>query len=318
MKKDILRLIDHIPNDGGNKFKRQYRVHQGWWRTVVLLEKAGPHPIHKGKKVCNTFELSENNQHTNFLSSAAVEAVENEIFKRQKGGGAGIFDEKRLRGNLLSSQPLSFNFWALLNDDDSLAQKFLNRIIPGFGEIIDIGFERKPKWGENPTDDKSAFDVMIEYVDSNEQRTIFGIECKYTDELTSEKHDKPAYQRIYEKAKGVLFTENYDFYIQPSFNQLFRNQLMAHAHEMETGIRGYCGLFCTERDQKAIKIGTQFKNSLTGKEERFLIITYEQFIETMQKLDLSWEQRVQTMLLWARYLGLELSEATYQACTSND
>ncbi len=43
--------------------------------------------------------------------------------------------------------------------------------------------------------------------------------------------------------------------------------------------------------------------------ETFSTITYKDFLENVQRLDLDWEKREWTMLLWARYCGTILSEA---------
>jgi hypothetical protein len=40
----------------------------------------------------------------------------------------------------------------------------------------------------------------------------------------------------------------------------------------------------------------------------FQVITYQDFIEKMQRLKTSWEQRELSMLLWARYCGIQLSD----------
>jgi len=47
-------------------------------------------------------------------------------------------------------------------------------------------------------------------------------------------------------------------------------------------------------------------------------LTYEAFIEVMQRLPLEWNIRKWTMLLWARYLGLDLSEGLYCALSSTN
>lgn len=39
------------------------------------------------------------------------------------------------------------------------------------------------------------------------------------------------------------------------------------------------------------------------------LVTMEQFISDVQRQALSWEERRWTMMLWARYLGMELSDA---------
>ena len=66
--------------------------------------------------------------------------------------------------------------------------------------------------------------------------------------------------------------------------------------------------FC-HQDGAAIETGHQFQGMLAGKEADFVIITYQDFITAMQQLDLSWERREFSMMLWARYCGIMLSDA---------
>lgn len=308
MKENFLRLIGSAAKDGDH-FKFRRRVHQGWWRTAVLLEDAGPNPSRPDEQVCNTLRLTDDNYDRNYLHPDAVRAVRDEL-KNRRSIRSGIIMEPRIWNNLLSSQPLCFNFWGPLRYNHNLANQLLSALIPRFGELIDIGFERKPKQGVNLTDDNSAFDVMIEYIDSHGQRAILGMECKYVDHLRSKLYDYPSYRAVYKSAQGI-FAEPYEFYIQPDLNQLFRSQLMACAHEQEEGVHSFCALFCAGEDQKALDTGRQFQAALIG--ERFLILTYEDFIEALQKLDIDWETRCWSMLLWSRYVGLDLSEAAYQA-----
>jgi hypothetical protein len=44
----------------------------------------------------------------------------------------------------------------------------------------------------------------------------------------------------------------------------------------------------------------------------FKAITYQDYIEKMQRLDLTWERRELSMLLWARYCGTWLSEQVFE------
>ena len=70
------------------------------------------------------------------------------------------------------------------------------------------------------------------------------------------------------------------------FNQLFRNQLIAEAliqhKEFDFVITG---LFCHHDDKDAIDSGNEFKNMLNKSDHDFMIVTFRDFIETVQKLD---------------------------------
>lgn len=103
------------------------------------------------------------------------------------------------------------------------------------------------------------------------------------------------------------YTLAYEEYVNnKDYNQLFRNQLIAEALlQNKKYDQVYTGLFCYEEDHKAIDAGNGLRNSLKDKSS-FTVMTYRDFIYTVQQLDLSWEQREWTMLLWGRYCGLGL------------
>ncbi len=312
VKEGFLRLLGKVPQDPASEFKHRFRVHQGWWRTAVLLEDPGPHPNSRALRICNTIDVTAENRHKNFVVASAFESARSEITARNGRPGTGIMQKTRLWGNLLSSQPLCFNFWGPLKYDHPVANAFLRTIVPDFAELIDIHFEWAPQPKAAYTDDNSAFDVMVEYWNRSASRVVWGLECKYTDRLRSKPYDKKTYRRVFEASRDV-FVNDYDFYVQPSFNQLFRNQLIACAYEQKDRTRSHCGIFCSSDDTKALDIASSFQMALADRDARFSILTYQGFLETMQRLALDWETRKWTMLLWARYLGLELSEETYKA-----
>lgn len=312
LKKRFLGLLGLVPKDPGDDFKHRLRVHQGWWRTAVLLEEPGPHPTRNNVCICNTIKVAAHNKQKGFLASSAFDAAQSEIMTRHGGPSAGIVEETRLWGNLLSSQPLCFNFWGPLKCNHPLASAFLSATVPDFAELIDIHFEWAPQPKAAYTDDNSAFDVMIEYQDRNANRVVWGMECKYTDKLRSKPYDRESYRHVFQASREV-FANAYDFYVRPSFNQLFRNQLIACAYERKTGTRCHCGIFCSGEDASALETASRFQMTLVDKEARFSILTYERFIEIMQKVAPDWETRKWTMLLWARYLATDLSEQTYRA-----
>lgn len=310
MQEEYLKLIGDIPKDK-DKYTRRHRLHQGWWRTSVLVETQGPHPNDSSKSVCNTFHINPQTKSKNFLRSEAYQAVQEEIKKRKYEKGSGMIQEPRIWNNLLSSQPLCFNFWGPIKQNVELANKFLPYIIPGYRELIDIRFEWAPQPKEEYTDDNSAFDVAITYHNTEGEIEILGLECKYTDSFSETEYDKPAYRKIF-NACGDIFKEKYEFYINSKFNQLFRNQLIAQAYQSKHHNRVICGLFCGKTDDNAIVTANGFQSALISGNEQFCIITFEKFIEALQRSEIDWDIREWSMMLWARYLGLSLSENAFK------
>ena len=307
MKNDLKKLVGSYPiSEGG--FKKGMRFHQGWWRAFVLAEEEGPHPVRKEERICNTLMEGQINQ-KNFLSSRIVEAVI-QTKQERESASLGILEEDRLYNNLLSSQPLCFNFFGELKIDTDFALQLLNQFWPEITRVTKVIFEYAHE--ENYTSDNSAFDVAFEVV-RDEQKGLIGLECKYTDTFSSIAYDKPAYRQIFNHGRDQTFAASYEVFKSSKFNQLFRNQLMAEALMQNGHFQfAYTGLFCHQDDKSALRTGEEFQDMLKNGEQIFRIITYQQFIEKFQQLETSWERRELSMLLWARYCGTQLSEQVFE------
>jgi len=292
-----------IPKETGQK--KRIRIHQGWWRMNVLNERPGLHPKNTQDNVCNTILNGEQTK-KNFLTENSSKAVDRTLKERQDDG-AGIMEQDRLFNNLLSSQPLCFNFFGELMADTDFGLKVLQTWWPDLTELRRVIFEFAPK--RRSTNDNSAFDIAFE-VAVGDRIGLIGLECKYTDTFSSTEYDKPAYREIFEESKA--FSANYDNLKASKYNQLFRNQLIAEGL-MQNREYGFVktGLFCHEQDNSAIKTGQELQQMLS-KPNSFQIITYRNFIENVQQLDIDWQKREWTMLLWARYCATVLSEPVFQ------
>lgn len=86
-------------------------------------------------------------------------------------------EEERLFNNLLSSQPLCFNFFGELSADPAFGLAVLKSYYPELTKLRRVIFEYAP--AENYTEDHSAFDVAFE-VESGDKLGLIGWECKYT------------------------------------------------------------------------------------------------------------------------------------------
>jgi hypothetical protein len=304
MKDELKKLIGTFPSESG--FKKRMRFHQGWWRAFVLAEKEGNNPVSKEDCVCNTIVDGRNSQ-KNFLSPKIIEAVEQTIKERQLAN-SGILEEDRQFNNLLSSQPLCFNFFGELKIDTDLALNILKQFWPEVTKVNHVLFARI----ENYTHDNSAFDVAFEVITKN-QIGLVGLECKYTDAFSPTVYDKTEYRNIFNQSKEMVFSAKYEDFTQARFNQLFRNQLIAEALIQNGHYHFvYTGLFCHQDDRSALETGVEFQSMLKDGDEIFKVITYKDYIEKIQQLKISWEQRELSMLLWARYCGTKLSEQAFE------
>lgn len=298
-KKEFLDRFGEIPNEKG--FKRRMRIHQGWWRMNVLNEEPGEHPKDNSRNVCNTIRNGEISK-KNFLTPNTIKAVEMVLAERDENS-AGLMETVRLYNNLLSSQPLCFNFFGELMIDKDFGLKVLQNWWPEITVLKRVVFEYAPS--ARYTEDNSAYDIAFEVM-AGSKTGLIGLECKYTDTFSSTAYDKPAYRKIYENSDS--FIAPFDQLKSGKYNQLFRNELIKEAllqNRQYDFVR--TGLFCHQEDDTAIATANEFKNML-AQPDSFTIITYMNFIEKIQKQVLPPGQREWTMLLWARYCAAELSE----------
>ena len=298
---NLLKLIGSLPSE--SDFKKRMRLHQGWWRAFVLGENEGKHPKKDDENICNTLLNGEQTKN-NFLSNL-VKNVISEVLEKRSDGNGGLVDQKRLYNNLLSSQPLCFNFFASLYIDKNLALNFMRKFYPEITAVNEVYFEHansKDKF------DNSAFDIAFD-VNNGYRKGIIGFECKYTDSFSPTPHKKPAYKSIYQQSN--IWAKPYEELTCSKFNQLFRNQLIAESFKRDKQYEfAYLALFCHHKDEEAIKIAEEYKLMLKEEQKHhFQIITYKDFFEQLMKLELSWQMREYFMFLWARYCGLKLSNS---------
>tara|TARA_B100000315_G_C14539099_1_gene569968 strand:- start:564 stop:1580 length:1017 start_codon:yes stop_codon:yes gene_type:complete len=305
---------------GGQGLNDRVRRHQGWWRACVAALPEGQYYDNRNKiwkRICNRAFSETSPEDVNFLSQEAFLAAKNTLAERTDES-SGIVDAERLNYNLLSSQPLCFNFFGEFMGDREFGLKVLRAWWPELTELRKVMFEYAPK--ENFTGDSSAFDVAFE-VAIGDNVGLIGLECKYTDQFSyrpkgsktnygdqgNKNHD--SYKKVYTARSHCFLAPYYDFVRHNGCNQLFRNQLIAES-VVHHGLYAFArtGLFCYQKDDSAKALGTKFGTMLADPKD-FTIISYAELIAKMQRLDLSWKRREWTMLLWARYCALSLSDS---------
>lgn len=300
--------------------KKRERIHQGWWRTYVLNECAGKHPRKKDEHICNTLPGGTKK---NFISEEIFNLISDRLKQRNINKiTSGMIDETRLYDNLLASQPLCVNFFGLLvTSEENILNLFLSKILEKDIRESHVFFEYDGNTALMK--DKSAFDVAIEYK-YHDNKGLLGLECKYTDSFSYKPSNSKAYygeegnknyasyQEIYHKNQESFLGKYDEFVRDTNSNQLFRNELIACClrkdNEKEKYHEVYTGLFCSEHDENALKAGGEFRSKITNE---FHIITYKDYFENLQSLDIDYETRKLSMLLWARYCGFPLSENIY-------
>lgn len=140
----------------------------------------------------------------NFLTLNIKKLVTDKIPEIRRNGG--LVGEPRIWNNLLSSQPLCFNLFGELSLDLPLATKYFQKLFPREVSVvtrIDFEFSSRRKKPDN-----SAFDVFVEYLNSNQKKGFIGIEVKFQESLVEETPQKAADN--YEKHKDDYTKMTFD------------------------------------------------------------------------------------------------------------
>lgn len=305
LKQSIIDLLGE-QSKSDNQLQQDMRHHQSWWRACVLGKEQGLHPLDPSKLIGSSIFDGEKEK-INFIDAYAKKAVDETLAKRGMES-KGLIKKDRLFNNLLSSQPLCFNFFGRLKYNLPLATQVFQQFYPEIKEVSNIHFEYAPSASTNG--DNSAHDVALEFISISNQKGIIGLECKYTEPFSPKVYGKDGkYRKVYEDSSA--FQASYEELTDTKYNQLFRNQLIVESALLKkdsTYKIGYSGLFCFQEDENALNKGKAFQKMLKNGEERFKIITFAELIETIQKSEIDWETREWSMMLWARYCGTELSK----------
>ncbi|MBX2907859.1 MAG: hypothetical protein KF744_17570 [Taibaiella sp.] len=172
----------------------------------------------------------------NFFYTETFEYAKQRVKNKKKEETIGV---DRLFNNLLSSMPMAFNLFhplmMMMSDaaNDELVTKIVSALFPGLGvnRVMDIGIEFIPTPIENYTNDKSAMDAFIAYVDADGEKCIIAIECKYTDSLGTNKASDNE-KKLAVAIKSDLFTEAGIEHICNGCTQIYRNFLLTESYRM--------------------------------------------------------------------------------------
>jgi hypothetical protein len=294
------------------------RFHQSWYRHAVLGLEPGPNPNARGMTYGNMLREEDDDQGGNFLTR--------EIF----GYAADRYPElgkareaSRVRRNLLSSEPMCFNLFGPLKSDPDLATRLM-RCLEGFpadATVIDVRFEYAPDKAAH-LDDGTSFDAFVIYERPYNVRGLVGIETKLTEPFSqdyytfSERYSKWMAEADWWWKAGVE-----DRFSELSFNQLWRNHLLAYSILRQPAPdfqEGYCAVVYPTEDTDCSKALATYKTLLT---ENGITTLLDWPLATIVS---SWEQALNgkeghdwITQFKLRYLDLEASENEWQSFVRN-
>jgi hypothetical protein len=183
------------------RFRAAARLLQSLWRADRDLP-IGSYVDATGKRVRLGSRITDlaGRQGANFLTPEIAALVRRECVYRELGA---MIEIDRLRANLLSSMPLTFNFFAPLKQNLPQAARFINELLPGvMHRLLALRFEHAPARGKQAyTGDYSAFDFAIRGESSSGQRVMIAFEMKY-----SEGFGEPSPSRINDRQLALAQT----------------------------------------------------------------------------------------------------------------
>ena len=222
-KLDALETIDN-----GRPFQRRARILQSLWREKLKLSALQePNGIRRG--VCIDPDLAKQTL-ANFLSDEIKRVVREEVLSDKSKGK--LYGKPRIFNNLLSSQPLAFNLFAIVQRDKALASKVFGALTNGrCREITRMEFEESP--GRRNPDylgDRSAFDFYAEYT-GDAGNGFVGIEVKYHENLNTQDREgengpNPRYMKVATGA-GCFMADKMAQLKKKPLQQIWRDHLLA-------------------------------------------------------------------------------------------
>ncbi len=246
---------------------------------------------------------------SNFITDKIKKLVQNEIENGKNEGK--LISEPRIWNNLLSSQPLCFNLFGELHFDLNLATTFFKQLFPErIINVTAIKFEHSPGRGnQNYTCDRSAFDVFIEYQNSNNELGFIGIEVKYSENLKENKKKADAIFKKHEAQylkiahESNLFKDTaFDLLRKSPLQQIWRDHLLSIATKKDYQEGFFVFLFPSWNSacQTAVNV---YKNQLCKPDENkngFFPRHLETFLKMLRHIcNDDW-----TIELSNRYLGI--------------
>lgn len=253
--------------------------------------------IYRNQKIENAYcnYVYENSGFINFMRNKQLEIDSRkeleEIKQRER-----LTDEKRLLENLLSSQPMAFNvFLPLKWNNFEVGNVVFKELFPflNIKQLTDIKMEFVPGDGAGKNDrkittDNSCFDVYVEYENIKGQKGGIGIEAKYTESFSNSDYwkqtgyKKDRYINAIEKYSAQFSMEYAKEYLQPTYNQLFRNQLLAEEVKDKFKMNCILAVVFSEEDSKCIDTVNNFRD-LIKLENSCIPISISQIVQASIK-----------------------------------
>ena len=293
---------------GDSDYRKACRQHQAWFRENILKLKMGRnHSTRQGTN--ETVEEFEHRRTTEtdiaILTPADAAQLMNfvpeyheEIRKALCADRGKIPTDFGLMANMLRSEHVPWNIFVPMMTDQNAASRCFSDILPhrDIKTIRDWKIEYSP----NTINDRTAFDVYIEYETSDEKTGAIGIEVKYTEEgysvgnkeFTMMLDPRSAYS-VATRDSGCFINNDPIQFNNPDFIQLWRNHILGLAmiqqenskyHYFDSLTLYPSGNTHFHSTSNHIGVIEAYEELLTDKgKDTFHAVTYEDFFTVLRK-----------------------------------
>ena len=295
---------------GDDAFTRRMRLHQSWYRDSVLDVPYGTGPTSRHMtRYGNMLAEAAADTGLNFLTPGIRGVVKDRLEAERRKGE--VLDRFRLMRNMLSSQPMAFNLFGELALDHELAAKLVRdrwgrQIARGIKKVSAVRFEWAPEPAAEYLDDRTAFDVFIEYETDDARKGFIGIETKLTEPFSPNDYDKPEYRRWMKPAGNRPWKLGVDDKVADKrHNQIWRDHLLAWSllnhpgSEYETGM---LAVVYHPEDSRCESVIEGYRQLLRD-EATFSALHLKDIVSAWKPLAGEWLSEFEE-----RYLALEKSE----------
>lgn len=241
--RDILQE-HHVFEAGDTRFASCARLLQSLWRAGLGLA-AGRHRGRDGRLrvLGSRLDPADARRGRNFLTPDIARLARRAVAYREYGA---LIDEQRLWENLLSSQPLTFNLFALCQVDEERRHRLFERLFPGFfAKVEKLAFEHSPGRGDpRYLGDYTAFDLFVSGTGPDGRPAFIAIEVKYSEDMRQPGRSGSARYRELTRACALHLDPEAPSLLTGHLAQLTAEHLLAALIREQWG-QGAHGLFVT-------------------------------------------------------------------------
>jgi len=201
-----------------------------------------------------------------------------------------------LYANMLRSEHIGFNLFVPFKSGLEFCKNVFNVFLGGQIQSIDrIEIEYAPSPAKKFLNDKTSFDTYIEFTHTDNQKGIIGIEVKYTEheyklkagsKQESDIMNKNSRYYTISKQCGLYKPNSADKLISDKFRQVWRNQLLGESIVIEENgkFKHFTSLTIFPKgNQHFIETSEEYLDMLTNNDNRFVSLTYEDFLSTCDR-----------------------------------